>query len=56
MRQDIETQAKLLRCRNLGEIRETQTRFFRTAMDQYAAEATKLMKIGAEMLASGKFH
>ena len=50
IRQDMETQAEFLRCRTLDDIRETQTRFFRTAMDQYAAEATKLLKIGAEMM------
>ena len=40
IRQDIETQAELLGCRNLDEVREVQSRFFRTAIDQYAAEAT----------------
>ena len=50
IRQDMETQGELLRCRTFDDIRAAQTRFFRTAMDQYAAEATKLMKIGAGMI------
>jgi t-SNARE complex subunit (syntaxin) len=52
----METQAELLRCRTLDEIHEAQTRFFRTAMDQYAAEATKLMKIGADLMTPAQTH
>jgi hypothetical protein len=54
--QDLETQAELLRCRTFDEIREVQTRFFRTAMDQYSAEATKLIRIGSEMMAPAQSH
>ena len=38
IRHDMETQQELLRCRNFDEIREVQTRFIKTAMDQYTAE------------------
>jgi hypothetical protein len=55
-RQDLETQSDLLRCRTFDDIREVQTHFFRTAMDQYAAEATRLMKIGAGMIAPRQSH
>jgi hypothetical protein len=50
-RQDIETQAVLLNCRTYEDVRDVQIQFFKTAMDQYSAEATKLMKISTEMLA-----
>jgi hypothetical protein len=51
IRQDVETQAQLLSCRTYEDVRDVQSRFFKTAMEQYAAEATKLMKISTEMLA-----
>ena len=50
IRQDVETQAEMLRCRTLDDVRDLQTRFFRTALDQYAAEASRLMKIGADTM------
>jgi hypothetical protein len=49
IRQDIETQAELLGCRTLDDMRQVQTRFFRSAMDAYAAEASRLMRIGSEV-------
>jgi hypothetical protein len=51
IRQDMETQQELLRCRNFDELREVQTRFLKTAMDQYAAESTRLMQLGSEVFA-----
>ena len=50
IRQDVETQAEMLRCRTLDDVRDLQTRFFKTALDQYAGEASKLMKIGTDMM------
>ena len=50
IRQDMESQQELLRCRTLDEVHEVQSRFFRTAMDQYSSEATKLMQLGTELL------
>ena len=50
IRQDIDTQVELMRCRTLDEVLEVQSRFVNTAMDQYSAEATKLAQIGAEMI------
>jgi hypothetical protein len=50
IRQDVETQAEMLRCRTLDDVRDLQTRFFETAFDQYAAEASRLMKIGADTM------
>ena len=50
IRQDIETQAEMLRCRTLDDVRDLQARFFKTALDQYAAEMSRLMKIGTDMM------
>ena len=50
IRQDVETQAAMLRCRTLDDVRDLQTRFFKTALDQYAGEASRLMKIGTDMM------
>ena len=50
IRQDVETQAEMLRCRTLDDVRDLQTRFFRTAVDQYAAEVNRLMKINTDTM------
>jgi hypothetical protein len=50
IRQDVETQADMLSCRNLDDVRDLQTRFFRTALDQYAAEVSRLMKISTDTM------
>jgi hypothetical protein len=50
IRQDMETQQELLRCKSIDDVRNLQARFFRTAMDQYSAEATRLMRIGGELM------
>jgi hypothetical protein len=47
---DLETQQKMLRCRNFDELQEVQTRFFRTAVDDYSAETRRLMKLGSEVV------
>ena len=41
IRQDLATQAELLGCRNLDEVGAVQTRFFRTAVDQYSEGAAR---------------
>jgi hypothetical protein len=50
IRQDIDSQVELMRCRTLDEVLDVQSRFVNTAMDQYAAEASRLARIGAEMI------
>jgi len=50
IRQDIEAQAELLGCRSLEEMRAVQLRFFRGAVDQYSAEAARMMKLGTEIV------
>jgi len=49
IRQDLETQQELLRCRTLDELRAVQGRFFRSTLDQYSAEATRLMQLSTEV-------
>jgi hypothetical protein len=49
IRQDLETQRELLRCRTLDDLREVQSRLFRTTLDQYSAEVTKLMHLSTEV-------
>ena len=50
IRQDVETQAEMLRCQTLDDVRDLQTRFYRTAVDQYAAEVSRLMQIGTNTM------
>ena len=50
IRQDVETQAEMLRCRTLDDVRDLQTRFFKTALDQYAGATSRLMKISTDMM------
>ena len=49
IRQDMESQQELLRCRTIDEVREVQSRFFHTAIDQYSSEASKLMQLSTEL-------
>jgi hypothetical protein len=49
IRQDLQTQQELLACRTLDDVREVQSRFLRSTIDQYSAEASKLMRLGAEI-------
>jgi hypothetical protein len=51
VREDLETQQQLLRCRSLDDLREVQFRFVKTAMDQYSTETARLMKLGSEIMA-----
>jgi hypothetical protein len=51
VRQDVETQSEMLRCRTLDDVRDLQTRFFRTVVDQYAAEVSRLLKISTDTMA-----
>lgn len=53
MQEDIRAQKEILQCRTLDELREAQTRFFQTAIEQYSEEASRLSKIGGDLLSSG---
>ena len=50
IRQDIEAQTELLGCRSVDEMRAVQMRFFRGVVDQYSAEAARMMKLGTEIM------
>jgi hypothetical protein len=50
VRQDMETQKELLRCRSFDDVREVQTKYFQTAMEQYAAESKRLMELSSEVI------
>ena len=54
IRQDLDSQMELMRCRTLDEVLDVQSRFVNTAMDQYSAEATKLARIGAGMIGAAR--
>ena len=51
LRQDIEIQGQLLSCRTLDDVRDVQSRFFRSAVDHYAAEASRMMQLGTDVVA-----
>ncbi|WP_322889532.1 MULTISPECIES: phasin family protein [unclassified Yoonia] len=51
LRQDIELQQALLRCRSLAEVPHVQAEFFQKALDQYQAETGKLIEITGKMAA-----
>ena len=50
IRKDMETQSELLGCRNLDQVREVQSRFFRVAVEEYAATASQLMRLGTDVV------
>lgn len=45
LQQDLETQKALLACKSPADLLKVQTEFYQTAMEQYAAEATKLFQM-----------
>lgn len=49
IRQDIEAQRELLACRSLEEVREVQSRYFKSAMEQYTAETREMVQLGSEV-------
>ncbi|MFO1142309.1 MAG: phasin family protein [Amaricoccus sp.] len=51
IRQNLDAQAALLRCQSLGEVRAVQSRFLRTAVDQYSGEASRLIALGRSVAA-----
>jgi len=51
IRQDLDTQQALLRCRSLDDVRDVQASFVRTALGQYGDEVAKLVRLGSEAAA-----
>jgi len=50
VREDMETQKELLRCRNFDDLREVQTKFFHTAVEQYAAESKRILELSSKVV------
>jgi hypothetical protein len=51
IRQDLDTQQAMLRCRSLDEFREIQAGYLKTALSQYGSEASRLMRLGSKLAA-----
>ena len=51
IREDIEAQQKLLRCKSFDEVRSVQSKFFETAVAQYRDNAARLFKLGQDIVA-----
>lgn len=49
VREDVRTQHQLLHARDLSEVQKIQTQFLQDAVDQYAAETGKLVKMSNEL-------
>ncbi|MDY6860675.1 MAG: phasin family protein [Pseudomonadota bacterium] len=49
LQEDFKTQHELMQCRDMSKLAEIQSRYLKTAMDQYSAETGKLMKMGTEI-------
>ncbi len=45
LQQDIRTQQAMLRCTSLAEMQKLQAEFLRSAGDQYAAEARRMLEL-----------
>lgn len=45
IKQDVETQHALLRCKSLSEVQHVQAEFLQKAFDQYQAETGKLIEM-----------
>ena len=54
LRKDMEVQRNLLKCKTLDDVRTVQSMFFRTAVDEYAREATRLFRLSSEMIVRSK--
>ncbi|HEY9038487.1 MAG TPA: phasin family protein [Roseovarius sp.] len=45
MQQDLETQKAMLACTDLGEMQKIQSEFYSQAMEEYRAQAARMMEI-----------
>lgn len=50
IREDIEAQQQFLRCKSLEDVRSLQSKFFKTAMEQYSDNAQRMFKLGQEIV------
>jgi len=52
IREDIKTQHAILHCKDAGELRKIQEDFLQTAVNQYSAQAGRMMELANAFLAS----
>ncbi|MES2144629.1 MAG: phasin family protein [Pseudomonadota bacterium] len=53
LQQDLKTQKAMMACTSLEEMQALQAEFFRTAQDQYAAEARRMMEMAGKAATAG---
>lgn len=51
IREDIEAQQKLLRCKSFNEVRSVQSKFIETAVAQYRDNVARLFKLSQDIVA-----
>lgn len=52
IKEDVKVQHEIMRCKDVTEIQQIQSKFLQKAMDQYQAETGKLIKMGTNAFAS----
>ncbi|MCV2881482.1 phasin family protein [Actibacterium sp. XHP0104] len=50
VKQDMELQQQIVKCKDVKELQRIQTEYLKTAMKQYTAETQKAMHDGAQVL------
>jgi hypothetical protein len=53
LQQDLKTQQAMMACTSLDEVQALQADFFKTAQDQYAAEARRMMEMAGKAATAG---
>lgn len=56
IKEDVDTQQKLLQAKEITDVQKIQTAFFQKAMDDYATEYAKLLEIGKTVLEKPQAH
>ncbi len=54
VREDVQTQHKILHCKTADELQQTQVEFLEKAYSQYTAETGKLIRMSMDMLPGAK--
>ncbi|SFT11121.1 Phasin protein [Sulfitobacter marinus] len=56
IKEDVDTQQKLLKAKEITDVQKIQTAFFQKAMDDYAAEYARLLDIGKSLMDKPQAH
>ncbi|NOR29850.1 MAG: hypothetical protein GQ539_01995 [Sulfitobacter sp.] len=56
IKDDVDTQQKLLQAKEIGDVQKIQTAFFQKAIDDYSAEYAKLVEMGKTLLEKPQAH